>query len=145
MPKKFIDFRQEISDYSRFLKTENNYRNIVFYSEDITYYAYFEGLIDHLTKVKDQKVSYITSNNKDPLFETSNKNLKVFYINKLLSLFIRLCKAKVLIMIVQSKSPYYDNARPRNVSYQAILLSCPPCIYISLTGQHTYGLSGRCL
>lgn len=107
MPKKFIDFRQEISDYSRFLKTENNYRNIVFYSEDITYYAYFEGLIDHLTKVKDQKVSYITSNNKDPLFETSNKNLKVFYINKLLSLFIRLCKAKVLIMTMPDLGTFH--------------------------------------
>jgi YidC/Oxa1 family membrane protein insertase len=107
MLRKFIDFCSEIRHYTRFLKTENEFRRIVFYSEDTTYYAYFEGLVDNLTKEKDQQVSYITSNRKDPLFDTNNKNLKVFYINKLLSLFIRLCKSKVLIMTMPDLETFH--------------------------------------
>jgi YidC/Oxa1 family membrane protein insertase len=95
--KNFI--KEVASLYIFYSRTEKNKRDVVFYAEDKSSYKYFEGLIDRLTKYRNINICYITSDISDPiLFQRNNKNIKSFYINFFLSLFVITLDSKLIIM-----------------------------------------------
>ena len=61
-----IDLIRSLNEIKNFKKTAEDFKKIVFYSEDNNYSFFFKNLIDELLKNK-QKISLITSD-KDDIF-----------------------------------------------------------------------------
>ncbi len=97
-------FIREIIALIRFYFVNKNERDIVYYSDDTNSYSYFEGVIDYLTNNADKDTYYITSEANDPLFKSNNNRLHVFYVKKLLALFIGLCDSQVIVMTMPDLS-----------------------------------------
>jgi len=93
--------------YTFFKKTKKIERQIVFYSEDVASYTYFEGLINHLTNHYKLKIVYVTSDSSDPILSTDNPHIKSFYIKHLLALFIKLLDSKMLIMTMPDLNQFH--------------------------------------
>jgi hypothetical protein len=90
-------FKEVVSFYNFFM-TPKASRSIVFYSERESYYSYFEGVVTELTKKRNKPICYITSDKNDPILKTDNPNIKSFYLNKLLRLFMRFVNTDVFVM-----------------------------------------------
>jgi YidC/Oxa1 family membrane protein insertase len=86
------------SFYTFYRKIPKNEREIVFYSEDIASFRYFEGLIDYLTTEENLKICYITSDTSDPILSQKRSNIKALYIKSLLAFFTVTLDSKLLIM-----------------------------------------------
>lgn len=74
---------KSFGELSRFKKSPERDRAIVFFAEHEGYYPYFEGLIDELIDRKGRSVSYITSDPVDPVLKSSRKGLNAYYIHKI--------------------------------------------------------------
>lgn len=97
--KRIASLLKEIGDFYRFFfRTPEAEKQIVFYSEHGDYYPYFEGLIDKLIGEHKRTLSYITSDPYDPILNKSESRIKVFYLNKLLALFMAHVSCKVFVM-----------------------------------------------
>lgn len=65
-----------------FLKQPEEFRSITFYAEDDHSFAHFKDIIHELTTVHKQPVSYLTSQEDDPILELENSFLKAFFIGE---------------------------------------------------------------
>ncbi len=74
------------------------WRAVVFYSESTIYAQYFDGVIRVLTEGAGQRVSYLTSDERDPLLAAQEAHLRVFYVKRLLPFVLLLLDARVLVM-----------------------------------------------
>jgi len=84
--------------YIFFRRIDKSEREIVFYSEDIVSYSYFEGLIDYITNNENLKICYITSEFSDPILSQEKTNIKSFYLKWLVPFFTVILDSKVLVM-----------------------------------------------
>ena len=71
---------KEWGELKKFEKLSDDERSVVFYAENIASMNHFRLLIDHLTKIMNLKICYVTSVKDDPIFSTINKNIFPFYI-----------------------------------------------------------------
>ena len=89
------NFFKSLREISRFKKSEEEFKNIIFYSENNSYSFFFKNIIDELIK-RGIKISFITSDKEDIFNSYSNKNLKVYTISNffLLQYFFSNIKCK---------------------------------------------------
>ena len=103
-------FDKEGNDIEKFNELDLDERSIVFYSEDILSFVYFEQIIHELTGNMGQQICYLTSAKNDPILKSENKNIKSFYIGDSeivkLKFFLEL-KVKVLIMTMPDLGTYH--------------------------------------
>jgi YidC/Oxa1 family membrane protein insertase len=92
-------------------------KDVVFYSERSSYYAYFEGIIKELTTVHNQPIIYVTSDIKDPILKTENKMINPFYLDKLLPLFFRFVNCKVFVMTLTDLNQFHLKRSIHKVHY----------------------------
>ena len=64
-----------------FLRLPKDNRRVVFYSEGISYWPIFKGLIDGILNQSQLNICYISSGEDDPGFEYNNKRFKTFLID----------------------------------------------------------------
>ncbi|MAG15589.1 CDP-glycerol--glycerophosphate glycerophosphotransferase [Candidatus Woesearchaeota archaeon] len=113
---KLSNFLREVKDFFRFfLKTPKSHKNIVFYSENAGYYPYFEGIINELLQ-RNQPFSYVTSDSADPILKTT-KNIKPFYIGKLLTIFFSLVNCKVFVITLTDLNQFHLKRSTHPVHY----------------------------
>ncbi len=92
-------FFRELKDFQRLFAEENrSVRTLCFYSERDIYYRYYEGYIDYVLSKSDLDICYLTSDPDDPVFDSGNPRIKVFYINHLLVATFQRLDARVLVM-----------------------------------------------
>lgn len=96
-----------VTIYKFFKKTPPAEKRIVFYAEHAGYYPYFEGLINELTTRYQETISYITSDPRDPILTANNSHLRTFYLNSLLSFFMRLVDARVFVMTLTDLNQFH--------------------------------------
>ena len=111
------DFFRELKDFYRFFKLPKDKKQIVFYSEQSSYYAYFEGLINELTGRHKQSVCFITSDIKDPILKTTNRLVTPLYLNKLLAFFMPLADCLVMVMTLTDLGNYHLKRSKSPVHY----------------------------
>ena len=68
-------FGKEREELEEFNKLDLNERSIVFYSEDISSFVYFEQIIHELTETMGHQICYVTSAKDDPILKSMNKNI----------------------------------------------------------------------
>ena len=116
--KKLRLFIQEIkSFYVFYLKIDKSERDIVFYSEDIASYAYFEGVIDHLTTKENLKIYYITSDISDPILSQRRANITALYINSLLPFFMLYLDSKMILMTMPDLHQFHVRRSERGAHH----------------------------
>ena len=73
-------------------------RTLTIYSEQESYYAYFDGLVDALKSRLDTGFCYITSDPRDPILSAGEPGIHAFYLNKLLPFFMKMMEGRVFVM-----------------------------------------------
>lgn len=90
---------REIADFYCFFRwTSKSEKTIVFYAEHGNYYPYFEGIIEKLIGEHNQTLCYVTSSPTDPILQKSEPKIKIFYLDKLLPLFMALTDCRVFVI-----------------------------------------------
>lgn len=109
--------RREFRDHFKFRDLDPSSRSVVFYAEDRAYYSYFEGVIRHLIDAHAIPVCYFTSDPDDPLFETRNPSLHVFYVRQLLPILTASLTAKVLVMTMPDLDRFHVKRSKHSVNH----------------------------
>lgn len=112
---KFL--RELRSFYTFYRKIPRNEREIVFYSEDIASYRYFEGLIDYLTDKENLKICYVTSDISDPVLSQKRPNIRGLYIKSLLAFFTVTLDSKLLIMTMPDLHQFHVRRSERGTRH----------------------------
>lgn len=92
-------------------------KKIIFYSEHGGYYPNFEGLIKELIDKHNQNLCYITSSQNDPILQTKNPKIRVFYLNKLLPFFMAFVNCKVFVMTLADLNQFHLRHSINSVHY----------------------------
>jgi YidC/Oxa1 family membrane protein insertase len=102
-------FGNERKELEKFNKLSLDERSIVFYSEDISSFVYFEQIIHELTEKMGYCICYVTSAKDDPILTSQNKRIKVFYIGlgAIRTKFFMELKAEVLVMTMPNLETYF--------------------------------------
>ena len=111
---------KEWGELKKFEKLSDDERSIVFYAENIASMNHFRLLIDHLTKIMNLNICYVTSVKDDPIFSTINKNIFPFYIGDgtARTKFFLTLKAKILIMDMPDLETFHiKRSKMHNVHY----------------------------
>ena len=111
---------KEWKELKKFEKLSDNDRSIVFYAENRASMNHFRLLIEHLTKIMNLNICYVTSVENDPILTTENKNINSFYIGDgtVRTKFFLMLKAKILIMDMPDLETYHiKRSKIHNVHY----------------------------
>jgi len=102
-------FGKEGNDIDKFNALDLDERSIVFYSEDISSFVYFEQIIRELTEKMGYQICYVTSAKDDPILTSQNKRIKAFYIGlgAIRTKFFMELKAELLVMTMPSLETYF--------------------------------------
>ena len=102
-------FGNERKELEKFNKLDLDERSIVFYSEDISSFVYFEQIIHELTEKMGCQICYVTSAKDDPILTSQNKRIKAFYIGlgAIRTKFFMELKAEVLVMTMPNLETYF--------------------------------------
>lgn len=103
---------------SLFDKRRRQERKLVFYSESAIYYLYYQGFLDYILERSDIKVTYITSDRKDPLFETADGRVRVIYIsNAMLTFATGLLDADALLFTMPDLDNFHIKRSTKKVEH----------------------------
>ena len=91
--------------------------HIMFYSEQESYYAYFEGLISALKNKLDTNFCYITSDPNDPILNADDSRIHAFYLDKLLPFFLKVVNCRVFVMTLTDLDQYHLKRSINDVHY----------------------------
>lgn len=105
---RFSLFLKEFSSYYKFFKrTDRQWKDIVFYSRQAQYIAFFEGLMDALIHDHEAKLCYITSDPLDPILQEKSPNIIPFYFNILFPFVLPFLDAKVVVMTMPDLNQFH--------------------------------------
>jgi YidC/Oxa1 family membrane protein insertase len=108
----------EISALVRFFfQTPKSEKAIVFYSEQASYWAYFEGLIGALQRKTDRSICYVTSDPNDPVLSSGNPRIRAFYLNRLLPSFMGYVDCKVFVITLTELNLHHLKRSNQPVHY----------------------------
>jgi len=102
-------FDKEKNDIEKFNQLDLDERSIVFYSEDISSFVYFEQIIHELTEKMGRQICYVTSAKDDPILKNQNEKIRAFYIGlgATRTKFFMELKAGVLVMTMPNLETYF--------------------------------------
>ncbi|MFK7896618.1 MAG: CDP-glycerol glycerophosphotransferase family protein [Myxococcota bacterium] len=90
---------RELREWFRFAyRTPEAEKDIVFFSESTSYWAYFEGLVEGLKAQSTTPFCYVTADPSDPILNTNDPQIRPFYLNQLLPFFMQFVKCKAFVM-----------------------------------------------
>ena len=98
-------------------RTPNSDRAIMFYSEQESYFAYFEGMISALKDKLDTNFCYITSDPSDPILVANDPRIHAFYIDKLLPFFLKMVNCRVFVMTLTDLDQFHLKRSVNDVHY----------------------------
>ncbi len=99
---------REFKELRKYLfQTNPDHKKIVFYAEHEGYYSYFEGIINELTEKQNIHITYITSDKKDPVFDTENDKIHPFYFSALLPFLMVSINCKVFVMTLTDLNKFH--------------------------------------
>ncbi len=109
---------KEMSEMERLLSPENKTaRKIVFYAERPIDWRYYVDYVEHLLTNPGVEICYITSNIKDPIFATSEKRIKPFFIKNALGPTFAKLDSKVLVMTTPDLNQGFVKRAPDPVQH----------------------------
>ena len=98
---------KEIEDNKRFYSDDNN-KELVFYSAAGGFYKYFSRMIDYVTQNSDIVVHYVTGDAEDKIFKTANPQIVPYYIgDKALIPFMMKMDASMVVMTMPDLQQYH--------------------------------------
>ena len=102
-------FGKEHKELEKFNNLDSDERSIVFYSEDISSFVYFEQIIHELTEKMGYCICYVTSAKDDPMLNNQNKRIRVFYIGHgaMRTKFFMELKTEVLVMTMPNLETHF--------------------------------------
>ena len=106
-------------DCFRYQSLTHNTRGITFYSEGGGFWAYFKPIIESLTKDHGKEICYLTSDPYDPILNSDNEKIHVFYIGAAsarVALF-RALKSGVLVTTTPDLNTHVLKRSPYPVHY----------------------------
>ena len=112
-----MTFFREIKDLIRYKRTSVKDKLVMVYSEHSGYTVNFMPTLETLIKSYGLKICYVTSDPKDPILNTKNKNILPFYINKLLSFFMGMVDSPVCLMTMPDLNTYHIKRSAHPVNY----------------------------
>jgi YidC/Oxa1 family membrane protein insertase len=94
-------------------------RTLVFYSEGLGYWSYFEPIFNALQKNHAAPVLYVTSAENDPILENPPVGMRSFYIGEgsVRTLFFATLDADVLLMTMPDLQSFHIKRSPFSVHY----------------------------
>lgn len=98
------------------LLDEEGKQQVVFYAESRHYYQYFERLIKDLL-ANNVKISYITSDAKDPLLDAAPKSMEVYHIKWMLGYLFKRISAQVMFMTMPDLDNFLFKRSPAVSTY----------------------------
>ena len=111
MKLKIIEsvFGKEHKELEKFNNLDSDERSIVFYSEDISSFVYFEQIIHELTEKMGYCICYVTSAKDDPMLNNQNRRIRVFYIGHgaMRTKFFMELKTEVLVMTMPNLETHF--------------------------------------
>lgn len=106
--KRLSLLRKECSSFYTFFKrTDKHLRDIVFYSSQAQYIAFFEGLMKALINNHGAKLCYITSDHNDPILHRNSPDITTFYFNALFPFVLPFLDAKVVVMTMPDLNQFH--------------------------------------
>jgi YidC/Oxa1 family membrane protein insertase len=106
--KRFSLLLKEFSSYFRFFRQiDKEEKDIVFYSRQAQYMAFYEGLINALVREHGAKLCYITSDPHDPILQSNTPNLISFYFNTLFPFVLPFLNAKVVVLTMPDLNQFH--------------------------------------
>ncbi len=89
----------ELREWFRFaFRTPEAEKDIIFFSESASYWAYFEGLVHGLKNQSQAPFCYVTSDPNDPRLSADDPQIRAFYLNQLLPFFMQFVKCRAFVM-----------------------------------------------
>jgi YidC/Oxa1 family membrane protein insertase len=108
----------EISALLRFFfRTPKDDKAIVFYSEQASYWAYFEGLIGALEQETGRAICYVTSDPSDPVLASDDPRIRTFYLDRLLPSFMQYVDCKVFVITLTELNLHHLKRSNQPVHY----------------------------
>jgi len=109
---------RETADFHRLLRRlPREDRRLVFYAEHEGYYAYFEGIIDEITRRYDRRFVYITSDPDDPILSAHHPAIIPLYIDRLLPFAMSALNCDVCVMTMTDLNRYHVRRSVHPVHY----------------------------
>jgi len=127
-------FKEMYELYRFFWKTPKEKKAIVFYAEHEDYYPNFEGLINKLITEHKQTLCYVSSDPHDPILQSTEPQIKTFYVNKFLILFMSFVNCKVFVMTLTDLNQFHLRRSANPVHYVYV--------FHALVSTHMMHLSG---
>jgi len=110
-------FLKEFKEFYNFLRIKKEEREVVFYSEDASYFTFFEGIINYLNTNYDIKFCYVTSDINDPMLSKEEAKIRSFYIKHLLGFFILLLDSKLILMTMPDLNQFHIKKSVRGANH----------------------------
>lgn len=98
-------------------RTADEDREIIFYSEQESYYAYFEGLISALHRKTSKNICYITSDPNDRILHSDDSRVQGFYLKSFLPFFMKIANCRVLVMTLTDLNQFHIQRSVNDVHY----------------------------
>ena len=100
-----------------FFRVPKSEKAIVFYSEQASYWAYFEGLVEALQQATDRPFCYVTSDPHDPVLASNNPRIRTFYLNRLLPSFMEYVDCRVFVITLTELNLHHLKRSTQPVHY----------------------------
>ena len=99
--------RREKEDYRRFY-SDDNQKQLVFYSEKNGFYKYFENTIEEILNQSNIVIHYVTSDPEDQIFSKKHPQIKPYYIGdkKLISFMMKM-DADMVVMTMSDLDNFH--------------------------------------
>ncbi|MGI9203747.1 MAG: CDP-glycerol glycerophosphotransferase family protein [Woeseiaceae bacterium] len=98
-------------------RTPKEERKVIFYSEHESYISYFDGLIDALKSKHLDPFCYVTSDIKDPILTADIPGVHVFYVNRMLPMFMKFVNCRVFVMTLTDLDKFHLQRSVNPVHY----------------------------
>lgn len=112
-------FIKSLLDLIKFYKIKPKDRKIVFYSENETFYSFYDGLIDSLINQFNQDIYYVTSSITDSNLIKQNKKIKSFFIGdqSIRTIFFKLYNSPIMILTMPDLNTFHIMRSQHKVNY----------------------------
>lgn len=106
-----------LTEYREVNRLLNDKQQLVFYAETRHHFQYFERLVHDLLKNESIRITYITSDPKDPLLLSAPPRMKVYKVKWLLGFLFSRLKAAIMVMTMPDLDNFLFRRSKETLSY----------------------------